>query len=204
MTGRATSAPPVPRATARAPLLRPALVGALLLLALAGAGPTLRSTALLTGSAPGPPATILTASLVLGATPASAAIAASALLPGDSTTGSVALANAGTTPLRYAMTSLSTNPDGKGLAAQLNLQVRLAGSSCAAFDGVEVYNGPLASAALGDPAPGDQGVDRTLGVSAGETICLRVTLPVGTPTSFVGSTTTATFTFLAEQTASNP
>ena len=39
----------------------------------------------------------------------------------------------------------ASDPDGKGLAGQLVLQVRQEGTACAAFDGIELYNGSLAN-----------------------------------------------------------
>ena len=78
---------------------------------------------------------------------------------------------------------------------------------CDNFDGVStLYNGVLgaSTAAFGNPAPGDQGADRVLNAGANETLCFRVTLPSGTGNAYQGATTTTTFTFDAEQTASNP
>ena len=99
------------------------------------------------------------------------------------------------------------------LAAQLDLTIKTGVTTCtnAEFDtdGAVIY-GPadLGSIAgidvIGDPAQGDQGGERTLAASANEDLCFNVELPSATNDTFQGLTTTATFTFEAEQTSSNP
>jgi hypothetical protein len=54
-----------------------------------------------------------------------------------------------------------------------------------------------------DPAQGAQAGDRVLAPAAGEELCFQV-VPPGDVTTGAGLTTTATFTFQAEQTAYNP
>lgn len=142
--------------------------------------------------------------IVIGATPATAALSAANLMPGDTVNGSVTVANNGTSQLRYAMSSVSTNTDTKGLRDQLTLTVKSAGTSCAVFDGTTLYTGPLNGAAFGSNAAGAQAGDRTLNAAANEVLCFRATLPTATGNAFQGATTTATFTFDAEQTANNP
>jgi predicted ribosomally synthesized peptide with SipW-like signal peptide len=135
-----------------------------------------------------------------------------AMMPGDTITDDVVVENDGTAQLRYAMTTSSTNGDGLGLRTVLTLTVKTIdvttpGTPCDNFDGSStLYNGVLgaSTAAIGDPSPGDQGSDRALNAGANETLCFRVTLPSGTGNAYQGATTTTTFTFDAEQTASNP
>ena len=134
-----------------------------------------------------------------------------ALMPGDSTTDDVVVENDGTAQLRWAMTSASTNADAKALRDALTLTVKtidvtLPATPCDNFDGSTLYNGALgaSTAAIGNPAPGDQGSDRVLNAGANETLCFRVTLPSTAGNAYQGATTTTTFTFDAEQTSSNP
>lgn len=164
----------------------------------------LPSGATLSGTT-GSPGNLFTAgSITLGPMPASALLTASGLKPGDAVSGSLTVSNGGTLSLRYAMVTATTNADGKGLAGQLQLVVREAGSSCEAFDGLEIYNGPLASGAFGSAVAGAHAGDRALNASTAEILCFRTSLPVSTPAAFELATTTATFAFTAEQTASNP
>ncbi len=139
-------------------------------------------------------------------------LSTSGLMPNDTVTDDVIVENDGTAQLRYAMTSSSTDADGKGLRDVLTLSVKTIdvttpGTPCDDFDGAAtLYSGVLgsSSAAFGDPSPGDQGSDRTLAAGANETLCFRVTLPSGTGNAYQGAATTTTFTFDAEQTSSNP
>ena len=135
-----------------------------------------------------------------------------ALMPGDTITDDVVVENDGTAQLRYAMTTASTNADSKALRDVLTLTVKtidvtLPATPCDNFDGTTVLAATVlgaSTAAIGDPAPGDQGSDRALNAGANETLCFRITLPAGTGNAYQGATTTTTFTFDAEQTASNP
>lgn len=136
----------------------------------------------------------------------------SGLMPNDTITDDVVVENDGTAQLRYAMSSTSTNADAKGLRTVLELTIKTIdvttpGTPCDNFDGAAtLYSGVLgtASAAFGNPAPGDQGTDRVLDAGANETLCFRIHLPSSTTNAFQGASTTTTFTFDAEQTSSNP
>ena len=57
---------------------------------------------------------------------------------------------------------------------------------------------------FGDVAQGFQAGDRTLIAGASENLCVLVALPLATGNAYQSATTTATFTFNAEQTANNP
>ena len=148
----------------------------------------------------------------LGASPTSAIVTYSGMAGGDAVTDDVVVTNlAGSSALRYSVSSTATNADAKGLKDQLVLQVKTIdattpASPCSEFDGTQLYAGDLDATAgllVGNRAQGFHTGDRPLAVAGEETLCFRVTLPVGTATAFDLSTTTATFTFTAEQTAHN-
>jgi spore coat-associated protein N len=144
--------------------------------------------------------------IVLDDSPGSAAVTLTNMAPGDSVISPLILTNNGSLPLRYAMSTGTTNVDGKALAGQLELTIRAkTGALCTAEDGAILY-GPavLASGALGSNAQGAQAGDRTLAAAGVETLCFKVQLPLATGNAFQNATTTATFTFDAEQTANNP
>jgi hypothetical protein len=139
--------------------------------------------------------------------PGSAILTATTLMPGDTVSGSAVVTNAGTAQLRYAITGISTDADVLHLNTVLGLTIKDQGTSCAVFDGTTLFSGyvPTAGANLvGNPAAGNQAGDRTLNSGAGETLCFRADLPIGTGNGFQGSATAMTFTFAAEQTANNP
>ena len=138
--------------------------------------------------------------------PAAAVVTFATMAPGDSVIAGLVINNSGTLALRYAMSGVTTNFDGKGLADQLQLTIRVkTGNACAAEDGVIIYGpGALSAGAFGSNAQGDQPCDRTLAASANETLCFKVLLPLATGNAYQNATTTATFTFDAEQTANNP
>ncbi len=112
--------------------------------------------------------------------------------------------------MRYALTSTTTE---NVLAAQLDLTVKTGVTSCttAGFgtDGTGVY-GPDdlgstgGSTIFGNPAQGPDTNDRVLNASSSEVLCVQVSLPLSTADAFQNLTTTATFTFDAEQTVNNP
>jgi predicted ribosomally synthesized peptide with SipW-like signal peptide len=158
-------------------------------------------------------ATFDTGTIVLDAAKIDALVlTTSAMMPGDSVTDDVVVENDGTAQLRYAMSTSSTNADGLGLRTVLTLTVRqidatLPGTPCDNFDGTLVLAATVLganTAGFGDPTAGADTGDRTLDAASNETLCFRVTLPSGTGNGFQGASTTTTFTFDAEQTASNP
>ena len=136
-----------------------------------------------------------------------------AMMPGDTVTDDVVVENDGSAQLRYAMSTSSTNADTKGLRDVLTLTVKTIdvttpGTPCDNFDGTTTVLAATAlganTAKFGDAAVGSQAGDRTLNAAANETLCFRVSLPSGTGNAYQSATTTTTFTFDAEQTASNP
>lgn len=182
----------------------------LVLLVLVGVLATLAigASALFTSSATVNSNTFSTGTLNLTTSPTSTLVTFSNMAPGDQVTAPLTITNTGTLQLRYAMTSSSTNTDSKNLATQLSLNIKSGVTTCtnAGFggSGTSIYNGSLASALFGDPAQGLQAGDRSLNGGAGETLCFNVSLPSATGNAFQNATTTATFTFAAEQTANNP
>lgn len=166
-------------------------------------GSAVYSLALYTSTAAVDANTFTSGTIILGTNPATALLTAGALMPGDTVNGTLVVSNSGTGQLRYAMTSLSTNTDSKGLMNQMSLAVKTLGTSCAAFDGTSLYAGTLASAAFGSTTQGAQAGDRTLNAASSETLCFQASLPQNTGNAYQGATTTTTFTFSAEQTANN-
>lgn len=140
-----------------------------------------------------------TATIVLDAAPATV-FSVSGIVPGDSGSEDLTVTNAGTGTLRYAMTSSSTNADLKGLASALLLSIDE--GTCAA-PGANVYSGTLAAAAFGDPAQGQDGSDPELISGDSDEYCFSWSLPDTTGDGRQDATTTATFTFDAEQVANN-
>ncbi len=143
--------------------------------------------------------------IVLATSPASTLFSVSGMLPGDTSYGQLTVSNGGTGELRYAMTTSTTDPDSKALADALTLEIRekAAGSCSADFTGTVVLSSTvLSGAAFGDVTAGQDAGDRVLASSASEDLCFKVSLPdVGN--AYQAATTTATFTFSAEQTANN-
>jgi hypothetical protein len=131
------------------------------------------------------------------------------MVPGDSVTQPVTISNVGSVNFRYSMTSVATNPDGRALKDELVFTIKTAdaGGGCSSFTGTTVYTGDLDSTTgkiIGDPATGAQPGDRTINSPLAETLCFRGTLPTSAGNVYQSATTTATFTFDAEQVANNP
>ena len=164
-----------------------------------------------TGQSSAGPTTVATGTVVVSITPTSAVLSYTGMLPGDSVTNNIVVTNSGSAALRYAISSSATNTDTKALKDQLVLTVKSVdvttpATPCDNFDGSALYTGDLDSTAgklVGDSTQGAQTGDRTLNGAASETLCLRATLPLATSATYQGATTTATFTFTAEQTANN-
>jgi predicted ribosomally synthesized peptide with SipW-like signal peptide len=155
--------------------------------------------------------TFNTGTIALTINPTSALVTYSNMMPGDVVTNPLIVGNAGTSSLRYAVSSVATNTDTKGLKDQLVMTIKTIDVTtplvpCDNFDGTLLYTGDLDSTAgkiLGDAAPGSDPGDRTLASGTNETLCFRVSLPLASDNSFQGAATTATFTFDAEQTKNN-
>jgi camelysin-like metallo-endopeptidase len=125
------------------------------------------------------------------------------MLPGDSATQALTVTNGGTGDLRYALSVTATAALGNAL--QLTIKGPDGGGGCAAFTGSTILAATtLNGAALGSSAQGAQAGDRALAAGASEDLCLRVSLPLTAGNASQGASSTATFTFDAEQTANNP
>jgi spore coat-associated protein N len=152
-----------------------------------------------------------TGTVDISTAPTTALVTFSNMAPGDTVTDDIVVTNGGSLALRYAISSSATNADSKGLKDQLVLTVNtidktLPATPCDDFDGTQLYTGDLDSTAgklVGDNTTGAQAGDRNLAASRDETLCFRVNLPTSTGNAFQNATTTATFTFDAEQTANN-
>ncbi len=154
-----------------------------------------------------------TGTVDISTSPTTALVTYSNMAPGDSTTQKLVVSNPGSLQLRYAVSGTATNADAKGLKDQLVLTVKTidvttpgAGVECDNFDGTQLYSGDVDSTAgklVGDSTQGSHTGDRTLAASGSETLCFRVSLPTTTGNTFQNATTTATFTFDAEQVANN-
>jgi predicted ribosomally synthesized peptide with SipW-like signal peptide len=154
--------------------------------------------------------------IILNTSPITATIKLSNMAPGDEFTVPVTVTNAGSLPLRYAVTSVATNTDDKALMGQLDLAIKYAATSENCDEaGFPLYGTPIradgdlgsltpGTNVIGDPAQGDDTGDRTLAASASEVLCLNIKLPFASGNQFQGAATTATFTFAGEQTDNNP
>ena len=207
-----TAAPP-PTHRAAPPAQRrpngPRILATLAVLALAGGVFTVSSLALFTDQEAVSGNAFSTGSVDLVATPATAVVTASAMAPGDQVTAPLDIANSGSLELRYSATSTSTEDT---LAAELDLTIKTGVTTCDdanwAADGTVIYTGPLGSTStiglFGDPTQGAQAGDRVLAAGANEVLCVNVTLPLSATNASQGQSTSATFTFDAEQTVNNP
>ena len=144
--------------------------------------------------------------------PSTAIVSFNAMMPGDSVgPNPLIVTNDGGASLRYAVSSVATNTDTKGLKDALTLTIKTIdattpASPCNDFDGTQLYSGDLDSAAgklIGDNTQGNNTGDRTLASGVSETLCFKVSFS-SSASGPTGAATTATFTFDAEQTSSNP
>jgi hypothetical protein len=129
-------------------------------------------------------------------------IPVTALAPGDATTARRTIVNTSTVPLRYALASESSNPDGRALRDVVLVTI----TACTEDAEMTLYDGPLggAAAGFGDTAIGQQAGDRVLGPGERVTLCFAVTLGADTTNDHQGATTSTTWTIASEQVAGNP
>jgi hypothetical protein len=151
-----------------------------------------------------------TGSVSLTTSPTTGVVTFTGMVPGDQVTAPLTVTNNGSAALRYSVTSSTTE---NALATQLALTVKTGVATCTtagfAATGTVVYGpAPLGNtvplAVIGNAAQGAQAGDRALAPSANEALCFNVSLPLATGNTFQNLSTTATFTFLSEQTANNP
>jgi hypothetical protein len=146
-----------------------------------------------------------TGTVLLSVTPSNVVVALEGVSPGDASFGAATVLNAGTTRLRYSVrTSVAGDT---ALAEALVLSIKGGVSHCSRSgfdeDGTTLYQGELSDGALGDAAQGDHAGDRALDPASAETLCFRVRLPESGSNAVQRTSVGATFTFDAEQTASN-
>jgi hypothetical protein len=140
-----------------------------------------------------------TGTIILGVD-AGVSFTADDILPGDDGTKHIVVENNGTGDLRYSLSTSATD-DGSALADQINLVIETGDCTAA---GTELYNGALSGAEWGDPAPGVQDDERDIDAGLTEDLCFAWDFPLASGNSYQDKTTTATFTFDAEQRANNP
>ena len=179
---------------------RPLLLGGLTLLSLLCLGAGLPSIAVWTDSE-GATGAFSTGSVDLTLNP-TALFSVTGIGPGQSGSATLAVTNSGTMALRYALSTSATNGDSKDLRSQL--QLTITAGTCPG-SGSPLYGaGALGSAAFGSATQGADTGDRALAAGASENLCFAWSLPSNTANSYQSATTTATFTFAAEQTVANP
>ena len=184
------------------------ILGAALTVATIGVGAA--SLALFTSTANVPANTFTAGTVVISTNPVTALVTIAAMAPGVAVTAPITVSNTGTLDLRYAISSVATNADAKGLKDQLVLTIKSGVATCTnaayAATGTIEYTGDLDSTTgklVGDAASGSDLGDRLLAASTNEVLCFHVSLPLLTGDVFQAATTTATFTFDAEQTKNN-
>lgn len=138
--------------------------------------------------------------------PTSALLSLSGLFPGDRVVAELTVTNNGTGALRYAM---STSVTESVLSAALNTKLKSGLTTCNAANmddatlGTTVFSGFLNGAGFGNSAAGAHTGDRTLAAAANEKLCFSVDLATSAANTLQGISSTATFTFSAEQTKNN-
>ena len=185
------------------------ILASIAVLALAGGIFTFASLALFTDQETVAGNSFSTGTIDLVATPASAVVTMPAMAPGDQVTAALDVANSGSLEFRYAVTSTTTEDV---LASALVLTIKSGVALCDdanwTVGGTVLWSGVLGSTGttpvIGSNAQGGDPGDRVLAGGANEDLCFNVTLPLATGNAIQGLTSTATFTFDAEQTANNP
>ncbi len=138
-------------------------------------------------------------SIDLSADARDATLSARDLVPGDSVAASITVTNSGREPVTYAMRRGLVAVGGHRLSAALLLTIKTIGSSCADFDGMTLFDGPLDDAAFGNEVDG-----RPLPAATAEILCFRADLPWDSDNGLQGSTTTVTLSFGATRQAGVP
>ena len=129
-------------------------------------------------------------------------IPAGDLTPGGTAATRQVIANTAAVPLRYAVASQSTDPDGKGLRNVVEVTI----TTCDELETPPLYAGTLGSrtAGFGDPRIGGHPGDRILAPGERASLCFAVTMPITAGNDYQGATLATTWTLSAEQVAGNP
>jgi predicted ribosomally synthesized peptide with SipW-like signal peptide len=186
-------------------------LASVLVLVMMGGAMTLGTNAVFSDTATLGTNSFQTGTIDISTSPASALFTVSAMMPGDSVTQPLTVNNDGSAELRYAISASATDPDSQALKDQLTLTIKSVDSTtpgvpCDDFDGTQLYSGDLdgtTGALVGDNSQGAQAGDRVIAASSSEVLCFQVSLPLATGNSAQDTSTEATFTFDAEQTANN-
>jgi len=128
--------------------------------------------------------------VVLGLTPVTTALTAANMAPGDTSYGTIKVTNNGTLPMRYAATSVATNADAKGLAAQAQMTINVGATTCDAAGFASGSMAPtyptgtdLIMAKVADPTSMQAGdvitVTEGTGLPVTHRVAERVVLPSG-------------------------
>jgi hypothetical protein len=120
-------------------------------------------------------------------------LSADNMAPGDAVTAVMTITNSGPRDMTYAMSHRPVLSAGADLAAALVLTIKTVGTSCADFDGVTLYDGPLDAAAFGSAPNG-----RPLPAATAEILCLRAALPLETGDAQQSANTIVTLLFSAD------
>ena len=187
------------------------LLASVLVLVMMGGAMTLGTNAVFSDTTTLGANSFQTGSIDISTSPASALFSVNGMMPGDSVTQPLTVSNDGSAELRYAISATATDPDGQALKDQLTLTIKSAdvttpGVPCDDFDGAQLYSGDLdgtTGALVGDNSQGAQAGDRVVAAGSSEVLCFQVSLPLATGNAAQNTSTEATFTFDAEQTANN-
>ena len=142
-------------------------------------------------------------------------LASAGMMPGDSITGALHLRNDGDGELRYSVTTSAVDGanDAGALSTVLAVTVRTTdigaadGEACDEGSGLVVRAGATLDAdghLVGDPAQGSDPGDRTIAAGGSEILCFTVGLPLSVGNEFQGVSSTVSFAFVSEASASNP
>jgi hypothetical protein len=137
--------------------------------------------------------------------------AATNLAPGDVVYRAVTVSNSGSLDLRYAITGQTTT-ETKALSTVLRYTVYSGVGTAACNAGNMTGGTPIASniaigtassPVVGSSAAGADPGDRPLVAAASEPLCVAMTLPLATTSTYASATATVQLTFDAEQTKNN-
>jgi hypothetical protein len=137
--------------------------------------------------------------------------AATNLAPGDTVYRAVTIANTGSLDLRYAVTG-QTTIETKALSTVLRYTVYsgVAVGPCAAGNmtggtpiATNIAIGTGVSSVVGSNVAGADPGDRALAAATSEPLCVAMTLPLATTSTYASATATVQLTFDAEQTKNN-
>ena len=129
-------------------------------------------------------------SIDLTAGPQEAILSARGMVPGDAVTAAVTVVNSSSQPMTYAMSSDLVSAGGAALAKALVLTIKTIGSSCADFDGVTLFEGPVDEASFGHDGRG-----RPLAPATADILCFRASLPIDAENELQGVTSTVALVF---------